>query len=96
MNRPIGNLGASLREARVRRGISADTFADQLGITLKRLADIEAGESRASVDILLGAVLTFDIQPDELFGAEQQDRDIARLMVNLPLLRDLYRTVRSK
>ena len=91
-----GRLGRCLREARVRRGISADDFAEQIGVPLKRLAEIEAGEVRPGVDILLGAVLSYDIVPDELFGVEQQDREIARLVTNLPRLRQIYRAVRSK
>lgn len=95
MTRVFGRLGECLREARVRRRIAADDFADKIGISLKTLAEIEAGERRAGVDVLLGAVLSFDIAPDELFGTEEQDQEVARLMTNLPRLRQIYRTVRS-
>ena len=96
MTKGMGRLGKSIREARLRRGLSADEFAEQIGISLKRLAEIEAGEARAGIEILLGAVLVFDIVPDELFGTEKQDPEVARLVENLPRLRQIYRTVRSK
>lgn len=96
MTRARGGLGISLRAARQLRGVSVAEFAEQIGVSAERLRDIEAGNSRPGVDVVLGAALAYDITPDELLGAAPEDRDIGRLLANLPRLRQIYRLVRSR
>lgn len=95
MTDAIDLLAESLRKTRMQLGVSADDFAAELGISRERLAEIESGRAHPGVEVLLAMILSYGLVPDELQAAASQDREVERLLKNLPRLREVYRAVRS-
>ena len=61
-------LGVALEEARVTRGLSLDELSNAAKISLKHLAEYEAGTRRPSALHLVSLSLTLDTPISYLFG----------------------------
>jgi transcriptional regulator with XRE-family HTH domain len=59
-----------LREIREKKGIPMKKMADELGIALSTLSQIEKGNIKLSIDKLEPIANIFDINISELFGEE--------------------------
>lgn len=65
------NVGARLREARRRKGLSLNEAATRSGITKGFLSQVERDLTSPSVGTLLKVCATLDVAVGELFSAEQ-------------------------
>jgi transcriptional regulator with XRE-family HTH domain len=72
------DLGARLREERLRTGESLRHLATQVGISASALSQIETGRSRPSVGTLYAIVSNLGISLDELFVSDGAREDAAR------------------
>ena len=59
-------LGKSLRERRVRRGVSQHTLAKLLRSSQSRVAKMEAGDPSVSLDLLLRSLLAIGVTQKEI------------------------------
>jgi transcriptional regulator with XRE-family HTH domain len=62
-------LGARLREARQRRGLSLRELARRVGVSASLLSQVENGKSQVSVTNLHALVTALDVSLDQLFDA---------------------------
>jgi transcriptional regulator with XRE-family HTH domain len=70
---PVVNLGARLREVRLRSGLSLREVARQLGVSASFVSQLENGKSQPSVATLYSMAQLLQVSIDELFselGAE--------------------------
>lgn len=51
-------LGAAVKEVRVKRGLTQSALAARLGSSQSRVAKMEAGDHRVSLDLLIKSLLT--------------------------------------
>ena len=101
----LNQLGAVIKNARVRNGLSQEQLAEQLGVSPTHVKHMESGRRKPSVETLfqLVRILHFSldaiIQP-ELQGMVAQTQDIQTLLADcspqqLELVADLIRAVRK-
>ncbi len=57
----VHQLGAHLRAARERRGLSASELARRVGVDRRTIARLEGGEPTASIGVLLQALAVLDL-----------------------------------
>ena len=77
---PVVNLGARLREVRLRSGQSLREISRQLGVSPSFVSQLENGKSQPSVATLYSLAQLLGVSIDELFAAEglqPQDADVA-------------------
>ena len=67
---PVVNLGARLREVRLRSGQSLREISRQLGVSPSFVSQLENGKSQPSVATLYSLAQLLDVSIDELFAAE--------------------------
>lgn len=67
---PVGNLGARLREVRLRSGLSLREVARQLGVSPSFVSQLENGKSQPSVATLYSMAQLLGVSIDELFDIE--------------------------
>ncbi len=70
MAEPGVNLGARLREVRLRSGQSLREIARQLGVSPSFVSQLENGKSQPSVATLYSLAQLLDVSIDELFAVE--------------------------
>lgn len=63
-------IGARLRAARLRRGISVRGLAREVGVSASLISQLETDRSSPSVSTLYGITTVLGISIEELFGAE--------------------------
>jgi len=66
---PVVNLGARLREVRLRSGQSLREISRQLGVSPSFVSQLENGKSQPSVATLYSLAQLLDVSIDELFAA---------------------------
>lgn len=66
-------FGEKLKTLRKQKGFTQESLAEKIGINLRQLARIEAGESFISSDTLFNICNTFDVSPKTLFDFDLQD-----------------------
>ena len=102
----LKQLGAVIKNARIKNGLSQEQLAEQLGVSPTHVKHMESGRRKPSVEILfqLAYILHFSldalIQP-ELQGMAVRTQDIQTLLADcsppqLELISDLIRAVRKK
>lgn len=69
MAEPVVNLGARLRELRLRSGMSLREFSRQLGVSPSFMSQVENGKSQPSVATLYAIAQLLAVSIDELFAA---------------------------
>jgi transcriptional regulator with XRE-family HTH domain/quercetin dioxygenase-like cupin family protein len=65
---PVVNLGARLREVRLRSGLSLREVARQLGVSASHVSQLENGKSQPSVATLYSMAQLLNVSIDELFA----------------------------
>lgn len=70
MAEPVVNLGARLREVRLRSGQSLREISRQLGVSPSFVSQLENGKSQPSVATLYSLAQLLDVSIDELFAAD--------------------------
>lgn len=65
------NLGARLREARLRRGLSLRSVAQTLGVSASLISQVEIGKTQPSVSTLYALASHLGVSLDELLGLPQ-------------------------
>ena len=60
-------FGEQLKQYRKLRNITQEKFSEKIGINLRQLARIEAGESFVSAETLLKICIILEISPSKLF-----------------------------
>ncbi|HEY3451276.1 MAG TPA: helix-turn-helix transcriptional regulator [Myxococcales bacterium] len=85
VKRALAVLGEHLREARLRRELSIETVAQQVGVSRKTVAEAERGKATTRIGVYAGMLgvlglvsqlenlATRDMEPDDEF-AEETDR----------------------
>lgn len=73
---PVGHLGARLKDARGRSGMSLREVARQLGVSPSFVSQMENGKSQPSVATLYSMAQLLDVSIDELFesGPREEER----------------------
>ncbi|WEG08814.1 XRE family transcriptional regulator [Microbacterium horticulturae] len=66
----IDAVGARLRALRMRHDFTLTELSERTGISVSTLSRLEAGERRASLDLLLPIATVFDVGLDALVGVE--------------------------
>jgi len=72
---PVVNLGARLKQVRLRSGMSLREVARQLGVSPSFVSQLENGKSQPSVATLYSIAQLLDVSIDQLFAAPRPDRD---------------------
>jgi transcriptional regulator with XRE-family HTH domain/mannose-6-phosphate isomerase-like protein (cupin superfamily) len=65
--RPVGELGARLKQVRMRAGLSLRAVARQLGVSPSFVSQLENGKSQPSVATLYSISQLLDVSIDQLF-----------------------------
>lgn len=60
----LQRLGASLRTARLRRGLTVQEVADKIGAGVRAVADAEHGKPSTAVAVYLALLWVFDLLDD--------------------------------
>jgi len=68
----VGQVGARIRAARERSGLSRRQVADRLGVSYQRLADIEADRKPISLELLLRIAEAIACDPHALDARSNQ------------------------
>ena len=63
------DIGARLRNARIRRGLSQEKLAEALGITFQQVQKYEKGANRVACSTLLRACAALRVEPLDILGA---------------------------
>jgi transcriptional regulator with XRE-family HTH domain len=61
-------IGGLLQNAREFHRVTQQEMAQSIGLTKNHISKIERGQSKASIELLLGYCKKLDITPDELLG----------------------------
>ncbi|MGN0031204.1 MAG: helix-turn-helix domain-containing protein [Candidatus Gastranaerophilaceae bacterium] len=79
------NFGLRIKELRKRKSITQEQFAENLGIDVRSLRKIEAGESFPSTRTLEAIISNFQIPLSELFVLEhlQPAKDLKRELFDI-------------
>jgi len=67
------NIGAHLREARLRQGMSLRSVAQSLGVSASLISQVETGKTQPSVSTLYALVSHLGISIDDLLGVVPTD-----------------------
>lgn len=62
------NIGARLREARLQRGMSLRSVAQELGVSASLISQVETGKTQPSVSTLYALVTHLGVSIDDLLG----------------------------
>ncbi|HET7900263.1 MAG TPA: XRE family transcriptional regulator [Candidatus Nanopelagicales bacterium] len=73
MAEPVVNLGARLRDVRLRSGLSLREVSRQLGVSPSFVSQLENGKSQPSVGTLYSMAQLLDVSIDELFATESAE-----------------------
>jgi len=73
MAEPVVNLGARLREVRMRSKVSLRSVARQLGVSPSFVSQLETGKSQPSVATLYSLAQLLGVSIDDLFSADGVD-----------------------
>lgn len=68
---PPGDLGAQLRAARERAGLSVRELARRIGVSASLLSQVERGLAQPSVGTLWAVVTALELSLDNLFASER-------------------------
>lgn len=83
-----GRVGACVREARGRKGLSRNRLAALSGVSLRYLAQIETGQGNTSIGVLLKVCEALDVDIADMVGADEpwtaETRRAARLFSAAP------------
>jgi transcriptional regulator with XRE-family HTH domain len=76
------NLGARLREARLRSGLSLRSVAQSLGVSASLISQVEIGKTQPSVSTLYALASHLGVSLDDLLGLPQNEsRQVAKPLV---------------
>ena len=64
-------IGARVRDLRMKRGITQQKLADELGVTLSTIGRIESGIKMASIDLLVDMSVYFDASLDYIIMGKE-------------------------
>ena len=89
------NIGARLREARQRQGLSLRSVALELGVSASLISQVETGKTQPSVSTLYALVNHLGISIDDLLGVSARPSDDAPepLVVRAPVVPTIQRAV---
>ena len=73
---PVGHLGARLKDARGRSGMSLREVARQLGVSPSFVSQMENGKSQPSVATLYSMAQLLDVSIDELFESGPREEEL--------------------
>ncbi len=65
------NIGPRLREARLKRGMSLRSVAQELGVSASLISQVETGKTQPSVSTLWALVTHLGVSIDDLLGTSQ-------------------------
>lgn len=93
-------LGASIKKARLAKGLTQEQLAEVVGITAVHVKQLESGRRKPSIDLLYVLAHTLNISIDSIFfpernvGSDLQDK-IERSLTNCSLheLHVIYSTI---
>jgi transcriptional regulator with XRE-family HTH domain len=88
-------LGDTVREARIRKGLTQARLAKLAGVSRRHLAALEKG-ANVSVNILQRVALVLDLTEIHLGDLSLRAGDLDRSTVNMPLLTDTIREARAE
>ena len=72
---PVGHLGARLKDARSRSGMSLREVARQLGVSPSFVSQMENGKSQPSVATLYSMAQLLSVSIDELFESGPREQN---------------------
>jgi transcriptional regulator with XRE-family HTH domain len=72
LEEPVVNLGARLREVRLKSGLSLREVARRLGVSPSFVSQVENGKSQPSVATLYSFAQLFDVSIDQLFVTDAE------------------------
>ena len=73
MDNPLDRLGAVIKEARIRAGMTQENLAKKLGISTRHIIQIENGYRKPSYNLLFLIVRELVILTDTIFFPEHDD-----------------------
>src|SRR5688500_11512852 len=88
-------LGDTVREARIRKGLTQARLAKLAGVSRRHLAALEKG-ANVSVSILQRVAAVLDLAEIQLGDLSLKSGDSANPGVNMPLLTDTIREARAE
>lgn len=96
----VKQLGASIKKARLEKGLTQEQLAELVNITPVHIKQLESGRRKPSVDLLYLLARTLNLSIDSVFfkervkGTDLQDK-IERSLVNCSLheLHVIYSTI---
>lgn len=88
-------LGDTVREARIRKGLTQAKLAKLAGVSRRHLAALEKG-ANVSVNILQRVAAVLDLTEIHLGDLSLHAGDKERTSVNMPLLTDTIREARAE
>ena len=65
------NIGPRLREARLQRGMSLRSVAQELGVSASLISQVETGKTQPSVSTLWALVTHLGVSIDDLLGTSR-------------------------
>lgn len=74
----VGNMGPTLRAARIQQGLSLRSVAADIGVSASLLSQVETGKTQPSVSTFYALVNRLGISVDELFGVQPPSEAPAR------------------
>ena len=60
------NFGMRVREIRLKKKITKERFAEQIGVQPSYIPQLERGEKNPSFDVLINIIMALEVTPDEL------------------------------
>ena len=70
-------IGKRIKRYRAEKGLSQEELAEMVGITYKHLSNIETGNRRPSLEIVVSIASALNISPDDiLIGSLKQSRPL--------------------
>lgn len=78
-------IGQRIRKFRKARGLSQETLAEKIGISVTHMSHIETGNTKLSLPVFVEIVSALDIQADDLLhdrfcGVKKAERELADIL----------------
>lgn len=67
-------IGYNVRTIRIQRGISQKELARRVGVSQAHISDIERGERRASISVLLKIMEALKCEPTDIMKERQETK----------------------
>jgi transcriptional regulator with XRE-family HTH domain len=89
-------IGQTIRQIRLARGISQEKFAEQIGVTFQQIQKYENGNNRLSVSALVLICKAFAVNPMDIIGPLVGEKsDLNGLVQQINLLKQQLADIKS-